>query len=156
MQIISQSVKQTLNLGRLLARHLEAGDIICLKGELGAGKTVFTKGIAEGLGVNKAKVTSSSFILIRRHLEGRVPLYHFDLYRLKKPGDIAAVGYEEYLYGEGISVIEWAQNLDCLMPREHLMVELSYRGQNKRTLKFSASAARYKKLLEALNEDISH
>ena len=152
MKIISQSVKETLNLGRLIAGHLGAGDIICLKGELGSGKTVFTKGLAEGLGVNKAKVTSSSFILIRRHLEGKIPLYHFDLYRLKEPGDIAAVGYEEYFYDEGVVVIEWAQNLDYLMPKEHLMVELSYRGENKRMLKFSATAARYKKLLKVLNE----
>ncbi|MDD5196252.1 MAG: tRNA (adenosine(37)-N6)-threonylcarbamoyltransferase complex ATPase subunit type 1 TsaE [Candidatus Omnitrophota bacterium] len=150
MQIISQSVKDTLNLGRLLAGHLQAGDIICLEGELGSGKTVFTKGIAEGLGVNKAKVTSSSFILIRGHLEGRVPLYHFDLYRLKDPGDIAAVGYEEYFYDEGVAVIEWAQKLDYLMPKEHLMVELSYRGKNKRMLKFSASAARYKKIIQGI------
>ncbi|MDD2927499.1 MAG: tRNA (adenosine(37)-N6)-threonylcarbamoyltransferase complex ATPase subunit type 1 TsaE [Candidatus Omnitrophica bacterium] len=150
MQIISQSVKDTLNLGRLLAGQLQAGDIICLEGELGSGKTVFTKGIAEGLGVDKTKVTSSSFILIRRHLEGRVPLYHFDLYRLKDPGDIAAVGYEEYFYDEGVAVIEWAQNLDYLMPKEYLMVELSYRGKNKRMLKFSASAARYKKIIQGI------
>jgi tRNA threonylcarbamoyladenosine biosynthesis protein TsaE len=156
MQIISCSVKETLHLGRLLAKHLRAGDIICLQGELGAGKTVFTKGIAEGLGVNKAKVTSSSFILVRRHLEGKIPLYHFDLYRLKNPADIAAVGYEEYLYDEGVSVIEWAENLDCLMPKEHLMVKLAYRGQNKRVLEFSAAAARYKKLIQEFNEDISH
>jgi tRNA threonylcarbamoyladenosine biosynthesis protein TsaE len=156
MRIISHSVKETLNLGRMLARRLEAGDIVCLEGELGSGKTVFTKGIAEGLGINKAKVTSSSFILIRRHLGGRIPLYHFDLYRLKKPGDIIAVGYEEYFYDEGVSVIEWAQKLECLMPKEHLMVELSYRGENKRILKFSAASARYKKLLKELNEDISH
>jgi tRNA threonylcarbamoyladenosine biosynthesis protein TsaE len=155
MQITSQSVKETLNLGRELARHLEAGDIICLKGELGSGKTVFTKGIAEGLSVNKAKVTSSSFILIRRHLEGKFPLYHFDLYRLEKPGDIAALGYEEYFYDEGVAVIEWAEKLDCFMPKEHLMVELSYRGENRRRLKFSATSPRYKKLLKELNEDIS-
>ena len=150
MQIISRSVKETLNLGRLLAGHLQAGDIICLEGELGSGKTVFTKGIAEGLGVNKAKVTSSSFILIREHLEGRIPLYHFDLYRLKDPGDIAAVGYEEYFYGEGVAVIEWAEKLDYLMPREHLMVELSHHGKNARMLKFSAGAARYKKIIRGI------
>ncbi|MFA4990122.1 MAG: tRNA (adenosine(37)-N6)-threonylcarbamoyltransferase complex ATPase subunit type 1 TsaE [Candidatus Omnitrophota bacterium] len=150
MQIISRSVKETLNLGRLLAGHLQAGDIICLEGELGSGKTVFSKGIAEGLGVNKAKVTSSSFILIREHLEGRIPLYHFDLYRLKDPGDIAAVGYEEYFYGEGVAVIEWAEKLDYLRPKEHLMVELSYRGKNARRLKFSAGAARYKKIIQGL------
>jgi len=156
MKIISNSVKDTLNLGRIISRHLKPGDVICLNGELGSGKTTLTKGIAEGLGVSRAKVTSSSFILIRQHLEGRIPFFHFDLYRLKAAGDIAILGYEEYFYGEGVSVIEWAQNLECLMPSEHLMVELSYGRLNKRTFKFAASGARYKELLRRLHEDTGH
>jgi len=150
MKIISNSVKDTLNLGRAIAKYLKPGDIVCLEGELGSGKTTLTKGIAAGLGVSKAKVTSSSFILIRQHLEGRLPLFHFDLYRLKNPGDIASLGYEEYFYGEGVSVIEWANNLECLMPKERLMVELSYGRQNKRVFEFSAQGARYKELLREI------
>ena len=79
MDVISKSVAQTLNLGRRLARNLKAGDILCLFGNLGSGKTVLTKGIAEGLGVDKSKVISPSFVLIREHRQGRLPLYHFDL-----------------------------------------------------------------------------
>jgi len=150
MQIISNSVKDTLNLGTSLAKHLRPGDIICLEGELGAGKTTLTKGIAVGLGISKAKVTSSSFILIRQHLEGRLALFHFDLYRLKEPTDIARLGYEEYLYGEGISVIEWAKKLECLMPKERLMVELTYGPGTKRVIKISGCGARYKELLEEI------
>jgi tRNA threonylcarbamoyladenosine biosynthesis protein TsaE len=133
-----------------LAKHLSSGDIICLEGELGAGKTTLTKGIAEGLGVSKAKVTSSSFILIRQHLEGRLALFHFDLYRLKEPLDLARLGYEEYLYGEGVSVIEWAKKLECLMPKERLMVELSYGLGSKRVIKITARGARYKDLLRKI------
>lgn len=144
-------------MGASLAKYLEPGDIICLKGNLGSGKTTLTKGIASGLGVNKAKVTSSSFVLIRQHLEGRLPLFHLDLYRLQEVGDIAALGYEEYFYDKGVSVIEWAENLDCLMPKEHLMVELAYgREDDKRVLKFLARGLRYKELLRRFDEDISH
>lgn len=156
MKIISGSVKETLYLGASLSRLLLPGDIICLKGNLGTGKTTLTKGIAAGLGVNKSRVTSSSFVLIRQHLEGRIPLFHFDLYRLKEAGNLATLGYEEYLYDEGVSVIEWAENLGCLMPKECLTVELSYCPDEKRTLKFLAKGARYKGLLRRLNENISH
>lgn len=157
MKIISRSAQETLKLGGILSRNLKPGDIICLEGDLGSGKTTLTKGIAAGLGVDKDKVTSSSFILIRQHLEGRIPLFHFDLYRLKDAGNIATLGYEEYLYDEGVSVIEWADNLDCLMPKEYLMVELSY-GSNdsERIFKLSAKGARYKELLGRFNENISH
>ncbi len=150
MRIISNSVEDTLNLGVHLAKHLEPGDIICLKGELGSGKTTLTKGIASGLGVDPAKVTSSSFILIRVHQEAKIPLFHFDLYRLKSANQIASLGYEEYFYDEGVSVIEWAEKLDCLMPKERLMVELSYGPGNKRIFKFSGQGERYKGLLREI------
>ena len=156
MEKLSSSPTQTLKLGKIISRHLRAGDIICLQGELGTGKTVLTKGIAEGLGVNKNKVTSSSFVLIRQHLEGRVPLYHFDLYRLRAGQDIAALGYEEYFYGQGISIIEWADRLNTLMPKECLMVKLSYGRKNNRILKFSAVGLYYIKLLKEIDEDIKH
>jgi len=156
MQKLSSSQAYTLKLGKLISRYLKAGDIICLQGELGTGKTVLTKGIAEGLGVDKDKVTSSSFILIRQHLEGRVPLYHFDLYRLKPGQDIASLGYEEYFYDQGVSVIEWADRLKDLMPKEYLMVKLSYGSKENRILKFSAVGLRYARLLKEINEDIMH
>ncbi|MDO8663039.1 MAG: tRNA (adenosine(37)-N6)-threonylcarbamoyltransferase complex ATPase subunit type 1 TsaE [Candidatus Omnitrophota bacterium] len=156
MKIISKSVKETLNLGSSLARQLKPGDIICLKGNLGSGKTTLTKGIAIGLGIDKAKVTSSSFILIRQHPEGSIPLFHFDLYRLKSSGEIAALGFEEYLYDDGVSVIEWAEKLECLMPQEHLTVKLAYYPGNKRVFEFLAQGARYKNLLRSLRENISH
>ena len=155
MEIISGSFKETLRIGRLIAKYLKPQDIICLSGELGSGKTVLTKGIAVGLGIKAFNVTSSSFVLIREHLKGRLPLYHFDLYRLKAAQDISSIGYEEYFYGNGVSVIEWPERLGCLMPKEYLKVKLSYRGGFKRGLKFHAAGPRYKKLLKDINEDIS-
>ena len=156
MKIISKSVKETLNLGASLARRLQPGDIICLQGGLGSGKTTLTKGIAAGLGISPSEVTSSSFILIRPHLAGKIPLFHFDFYRLKRSSDIVGLGFEEYFYGEGVSVVEWPEKLDCLMPKERLMVKLAYAQADKRIFEFSGQGSRYKDLLRSWDEDISH
>jgi len=147
-KMLSHSVNETLALGRRLSRYLSAGDIICLFGGLGSGKTVLTKGIAEGLGIQKARVISPTFVLIREHLTGRIPLYHFDLYRLESADEILRLGYEEYLYDDGLAVIEWADRLGCLLPKDYLKVELSVNPGSKRSIKFSASGARYQRLLK--------
>jgi tRNA threonylcarbamoyladenosine biosynthesis protein TsaE len=148
MVINSRSVSDTLKIGKRIARNLQRGDIICLFGDLGSGKTVLTKGIAEGLGINRAKVISPSFVLIREHYKGKIPLYHFDLYRLKNAQDLLALGYEEYFYNEGVAVIEWADRLGRLLPKEFLKVELSFKNSLERTLKFIPVGIRYRKLLE--------
>ena len=152
MQIDSKGVNDTLKIGKVIAKNLKKGDIICLFGELGSGKTVLTKGIACGLGIERNGVISPSFVLIRQHSQGRLPLYHFDLYRLKEIKDILSLGYEEYLYDEGITVIEWADRLKQLLPKEYLKVELFIKGKTKRLLKFSAFGRRYKELLMALEK----
>ena len=152
MKIISHSFKETLKFGKFIAKYLKSADVICLSGELGSGKTVLAKGIASGLGIETSKITSSSFILIREHLQGRLPFYHFDLYRLKEAQDIFHLGYEDYLYGDGVSVIEWPERLKYLIPKEHLKVELSYQGEFKRVLKFYAQGLRYKELLKEIRE----
>jgi tRNA threonylcarbamoyladenosine biosynthesis protein TsaE len=156
MRVISHSVSETIKIGRLIAKRLKPGDIICLFGELGSGKTVLTKGIAQGLGIDKAKVISPSFILIREHLQGRLPLYHFDLYRLKNTQDILSIGYQEYIYGEGIVVIEWSDRLNYLMPPAFLRVELFLNTDTERSLRLSAFGWRYKELLRGIHEDIRH
>jgi tRNA threonylcarbamoyladenosine biosynthesis protein TsaE len=154
MEIISSSFNETLKIGRLIAKYLGPQDIICLSGKLGSGKTVLAKGIAAGLGIEAFNVTSSSFVIIREHLKGRLPFYHFDLYRLKTREDISVLGYEEYFYGDGVSVIEWPERLGCFMPPDYLEVELSYRGETNRGLKFKAKGPRYKKILKEINENI--
>lgn len=147
MKIISKSVSDTIKIGMAIANKLKPADIICLFGELGSGKTMLTKGIAQGLGIKSGKVISPTFVLLRQHLHARIPLYHFDLYRLKASGDILALGYEEYLDGEGVSVIEWADRLGCLMPKEFLKIELEINGKRERLINFSALGPRYKELL---------
>lgn len=154
MEIISKSVNDTINIGKRIAKNLKPADIICLFGELGSGKTILAKGIALGLGIKGISVSSPSFILMRKHL-GKFPFYHFDLYRLKTPQDILKLGYEEYLYNEAISVIEWADRLKYLMPDEFLKIELSIiKVNSQRLLKFTARGRRYKELLEKIHEDI--
>jgi tRNA threonylcarbamoyladenosine biosynthesis protein TsaE len=152
MEIISGSAQETLDIGQLISGQLERGDIICLLGDLGSGKTVLTKGISLGLGVDKDKVTSPTFVILRQH-EGKFPIYHFDLYRLSSPEDILDLGYEEYFFDEGISVIEWADKLGKLLPKEFLKIQMAVTGEKQRKIMLSAKGLRYKKLLEDIRED---
>lgn len=154
MEIISKSVNNTIRVGNLIAKNSKPKDIICLFGQLGSGKTVLTKGIAQGLGIKRGKVTSPSFVLIREYPKARLPLYHFDLYRLKAQKDILALGYEEYLYGDGVTVVEWADRLNYLLPKEFLKIELFIKENSQRLLKFKAFGKRYRELCEASYEDI--
>jgi tRNA threonylcarbamoyladenosine biosynthesis protein TsaE len=142
----SRSVKATLKFAGRLSPHLEKGDILCLYGQLGSGKTVFTKGLAQGLGI-KEDIISPSFVLIRQLFSGRLPLYHFDLYRLKDVQQILAIGYEEYFYGDGVCVIEWADRLGRLRPKECLKINLQVTGPRRRRIKITALGKRYQELL---------
>lgn len=149
MKVITESVNQTLRLGRKIAKSLQKGDIICLFGELGSGKTVLTKGIACGLGI-KRNIISPSFVLIRPYLGAKLPLYHFDLYRLKMPKDILGLGYEDYIYDDAVTVIEWAERLGYLLPPEYLKVILKIEGQKRRRIEFIPFGKHYDKLIKSL------
>jgi tRNA threonylcarbamoyladenosine biosynthesis protein TsaE len=151
MEKISSSVNQTLKLGRIIAANLKPGDIILLSGALGAGKTVLAKGIAQGLGINKNTVVSPTFVLLRVY-QGRHLLQHFDFYRIKTAQDIFALGYQEYLYSDAVTVIEWPERLKFLLPKEFLKIKLFSKAKNQRLLKFVATGSRYKKLLEKIHE----
>lgn len=113
--IISHHPEETLNLGRALAAELRPGDVLALAGDLGAGKTHFTKGLAEGLGV-EADVTSPTFTLVHEYPGGRLPLVHIDLYRLEEATEVLGIGLDDYLAGDGVTVIEWADKFEALMP----------------------------------------
>lgn len=130
---ISNSSEETLRLGAVFSKVLKAQDIVFLKGDLGAGKTVFTKGIAQSLGLNPQSVNSPTFVLMNFY-EGRLPLYHFDLYRLEKPEEIKSVSFDEYFYGDGISIIEWPERLGNLSPKEFWLVELTHQGGDRRRI----------------------
>ncbi|MDP3732842.1 MAG: tRNA (adenosine(37)-N6)-threonylcarbamoyltransferase complex ATPase subunit type 1 TsaE [Candidatus Omnitrophota bacterium] len=156
MKIISKSANDTINIGKVIARNLRKGDIICLFGELGSGKTVLTKGIASGLGIKRRIVSSPSFVLIRQYSTAKIPLYHFDLYRLKAIEDILTLGYEEYFYGDGITLVEWAERLKCLLPKEYLRIKLYIKSDSERLLQISAFGKHYRELLGKIYEDIRH
>lgn len=155
MKIISKSVSDTIKIGKVIAKNLTKGDIICLFGKLGAGKTVLVKGIAEGLGIKRNRITSPSFVLIQEY-KRKIPLYHFDLYRLENPTDISALGYEEYFFNDGITIIEWADRLKYLLPKEFLKIELFIKTNSKRLIKLKAIGKRYEELLEKIYENIRH
>ena len=154
MRIHTHSPAQTRHIGSALARLLRPGDIVCLSGALGSGKTVLAKGIAGGLGIDKDEVISPTFVIVREH-RGRVPLYHFDLYRLERPDDIVSLGYEEYIYGRGISVIEWSERLGALMPEEYLGVRARIAGEKSRSFDISAHGRRYQEVAKKIHETFS-
>nr|MBU1328481.1 tRNA (adenosine(37)-N6)-threonylcarbamoyltransferase complex ATPase subunit type 1 TsaE [Candidatus Omnitrophota bacterium] len=130
--MITNSAKETMLIGEKLARKLKPGDMVALSGDLGSGKTTFTKGIGKGLGVKDSKrINSPTFVLIKEY-NGRVPLYHLDLYRLDDLKEIENLAIEEYIYGNGITVIEWAEKIKSILPEKHIFVKLKIKGDNKR------------------------
>jgi len=124
MMIISHSAAETLAFGRQLAATLQPGDVLALIGDLGAGKTCLVKGIAAGLGIAHA-VTSPTFTLIHEYSGGRWPLAHVDLYRLESPAAAVAIGIEDYFGGPGITVIEWAERIEALLPARTKRIRLT-------------------------------
>ena len=146
--IISDNPEKTLILGRSLAGLLSAGDSIILNGNLGSGKTLFTKGIAKGLGVdNPEYVNSPSFVIAKEYKGQRINLYHFDLYRLDNPSDIEYIGVEEYFNREGVVVIEWAEKMKNLLPSEYLDVRIGIIGKSKMRFSFKAYGKRYDNII---------
>jgi tRNA threonylcarbamoyladenosine biosynthesis protein TsaE len=128
MELITHSPEQTIQLGRLLGKQLQSGDILALTGELGSGKTCLTRGICEGLGVSD-EVTSPTFVLINEY-QGRLPVYHFDFYRLNSEEEIRELGIEDYMNGDGICIIEWAERGLNLLPEDHLDIYLTNLFEN--------------------------
>lgn len=147
----SQSVGDTKDIAYQIASGLKKGDIICLYGDLGSGKTTFVKGLTKRLKIEEDVVNSPTFVLMNVY-EGKLPVYHFDLYRLEDIGEIAAIGYEEFLYGDGVAVVEWADRLKTMKPKEFLSVELKHKGEDKRQIVLSSLTSRYSSLIEKLKE----
>lgn len=151
LEFISRNQAQTERIGVRLARLCQAGDVICLAGQLGAGKTCVVRGMARGLGIS-TPITSPSFVMIREH---RVPgsslrFYHIDLYRLQTLEEAIALGLEEYLHGDGICAIEWPERIEQLLPPQHLWIEVRYGEENQRSLLMKAIGPRYEEMLAQL------
>ena len=144
MEFIINNVDQTINLGLELGKLVKPGDVICLNGDLGAGKTHFTKGIAKGLDITDY-ITSPTFTIVNEY-EGRLKLYHFDVYRVNDPDEIHAIGFDEYIFSDGVSVVEWASYIDELIPKAHLSIDirkLPNLGENFRKITLNSYDKRY-------------
>ncbi len=114
--------EETIKAGKALGSILGASDVVCLTGDLGAGKTAFTRGIAEALGITE-HITSPTFTIVNEY-EGTLPLYHFDVYRTSGSDEMFDIGFEEYLYGNGVTVIEWADMISDILPKEYVQVNI--------------------------------
>jgi tRNA threonylcarbamoyladenosine biosynthesis protein TsaE len=152
VELRSESPDQTRLLGERLGALLQAGDVVLLHGALGAGKTALTQGIGRGLGVAET-VNSPTFTLLKEHV-GRLPLYHFDLYRLDEPGEVEALGFEQYFDGDGVCVVEWAERGEAPSgaspwPADYLRILLMTTGEESRLLRCSARGPRGHDLLAA-------
>ncbi len=155
LEITSADVEQTRAWGKQLGTLLERGDVIALQGDLGAGKTNFTQGIAHGLGIAE-DVNSPTFILANEYFSGRLPLYHIDAYRVADAAEADAFGLDDYLNSDGVTVIEWAERVRDALPTDALWVVFEYRGENERALEFRASGERSRALLNELQHVIGN
>jgi tRNA threonylcarbamoyladenosine biosynthesis protein TsaE len=113
----SYSPEQTYAIGKEIGEKAKEGDVFSLIGDLGVGKTVFTKGFAAGLGIEE-DITSPTFTLVNEYDDGRLPFYHFDVYRIQDVSEIEEIGYEEYFYGSGVTLVEWANKIEALLPKD--------------------------------------
>lgn len=150
LEIILNGLKETSEFGIKLGSLLKPGDVVCLNGDLGAGKTTLTKSIGIGLGVDDY-ITSPTFSLINEYV-GRMPVYHFDVYRLENADELYDLGFDEYFYGRGVSIIEWADRIEKLLPEERIVLDIGKTEDiDERRINIQVFGNRYKEILEELD-----
>ncbi|MDY3971985.1 MAG: tRNA (adenosine(37)-N6)-threonylcarbamoyltransferase complex ATPase subunit type 1 TsaE [Clostridia bacterium] len=135
MKYISNSYEETQKIAADFAKTLKEGDVLCMYGDLGVGKTAFVQGLAKGLEIDEP-ITSPTFTIVNEY-SGTLPLYHFDVYRIADSDEMYEIGYEEYVYGDGVSVIEWPQLIDDILPEKRYDIEIAKdydKGENYRTI----------------------
>lgn len=130
---ISKSAEQTFDAGRAYGEQARRGDVFALRGDLGAGKTQFVKGFVAGLG-SKAAVTSPTFVLIHEYGDGRLPAYHFDFYRVTSREALSRLGFDDYIFGDGVSLIEWADRFSALIPGHAKWLSFQLGDENTRVI----------------------
>jgi tRNA threonylcarbamoyladenosine biosynthesis protein TsaE len=150
---VSQSSLHTERIGERLARLAQPGDVLALWGELGAGKTVLAKGVASGLGLEAGDVSSPTFIIMREHFGGRLPLFHVDLYRLEGK-DLGTTGWEEALDAGGITVIEWPDRAGDALPDDRVDIRLETIADTKRRVLLEATGERSEQLLREFHDSL--
>jgi tRNA threonylcarbamoyladenosine biosynthesis protein TsaE len=152
LTLTSRNPEETIFIGRILGENLIAVDIVALIGDLGAGKTCLTQGIAKGLDVpDQFQIASPTFTLINEY-KGRVALYHFDLYRINGSRDLEEMGCDEYFFGEGISIIEWAEKIKEILPHETIYISMTHIDENHRGIVISMDERRNNRILNALKD----
>lgn len=142
-------VEETHRFAESLAAHLQPGDFLALEGDLGAGKTTFTQGLGRGLGVRQV-VNSPTFTIIKEY-QGRLPFYHMDVYRVED--DVDSLGLDDYFFGEGVCVVEWASLIEEVLPADRLTVYLRVAGEDRRLIELVPHGDRYVKLCEEFDFD---
>lgn len=124
----------TERLGRKLAGRLVPGNVVALYGDLGAGKTVLVRGICDGLGIDPDEVTSPTFTIVHEYRDAGTPVYHFDAYRVERLDEFYGLGYEEYFFGDGISIVEWADRIEPLIPDSAIRIRIEHEGGDARRI----------------------
>lgn len=149
-EFLTHNPQETIRLGRLLGELLVPGDVVALIGDLGAGKTTIAKGIACGAGVeDEEEITSPTFVLVNEYW-GRFPVYHADLYRLQEAGEVEDLGWEEFIFGDGIAMMEWAEKIPGILPEDRLEVRLLWIGAEERKVWITGKGARGKHTVRLL------
>ena len=139
MEFLSNSPEQTEAVGAALAKHLKPGTVLAYRGDLGAGKTAFTRGLARGLGCGEI-VTSPTYTIVNEYLSGRLPLFHFDMYRLASSDDLWDIGWEDYLERGGVCAVEWSENVDDAMENA-IYITISKTGEESRRITIEGGEA---------------
>ena len=149
--ILTTSQEETMELGKHLGEKIFANSCVVLEGDLGAGKTTLTKGIALGLGIDRV-IKSPTYTLIREYRKGRLPLFHMDMYRIEESGGASEVGLEEYFYAGGVCVVEWAQYIEDELPSTFLKVQIDRvgDGESERVIRFVPHGKEYEELIQQL------
>jgi len=155
-EIISKSENETRNLAEKLGSMLYAGNVLCIYGNLGVGKTVFASGISKGLGINE-HISSPTFTIVNEYL-GRLSFYHFDAYRIDS-NEFLDIGGEEYIYGEGVTLIEWPENISDILPTERLEIYIDYNTDTindfeTRKITLKPIGQKYQKIVDCISEEM--
>lgn len=148
MKIIVNNLQDTEKVGKIISRHLAKGTVLCLDGDLGVGKTALTQFIAREFGV-KEYITSPTFTIIKEY-EGNLPFYHMDVYRIESEDDMYELGYDEYIYSEGVTIIEWSKKIEGILPKNRININIQRLDDSRRALFINGEGLVYEKIAEEL------
>jgi len=150
MKIIANNLQETEKIGKIISHHLEKGTVVCLDGDLGVGKTALTQFIAREFGV-KEYITSPTFTIIKEY-QGLLPFYHMDVYRIESEDDMYDLGYDEYIYSEGVTIIEWSEKIKAILPEDRININIQRLDDNRRTLFIDGKGLVCEKIIEELKK----